>query len=237
MTNSRQKFTPYLLLLAVWLISRIPLILHTEIWPQWAAWQARKLLEYGFLERAGALTPTYFMTGHLPYIQDLNYTNHPYPIVWLYTALYAVAGWRGCLAVMLILRLSSSLICFHLLQRVFSKRAAFLATLAYMVAPAALAMEMETNIIGIAASLWPFGVLIAIQVAEGQRRPVWLGLFVLCGAQISWFFLAIVPALSFLAAPGISSLRDFLRKWWQFPGPRWVALGALLGAAIFLLQL
>src|SRR5204862_1126360 len=67
--------------------------------------------------------------------------------------------------------------------------------------------------------------------------PVWLGLFVLCGAQISWFFLAIVPALSFLAAPGISSLRDFLRKWWQFPGPRWVALGALLGAAIFLLQL
>jgi hypothetical protein len=45
-----------LLIAAVWLISRIPFLLNAEFWAEWDIFQARKLLEYGFLERKGAVT-------------------------------------------------------------------------------------------------------------------------------------------------------------------------------------
>src|SRR4051794_29466451 len=78
-----------LLLALLWFLPRLPLALNTLFWSHWEIWEARKLLEFGFWERAGALTPPSVMAGHLPYLMDLNYTNHPYGMVWLYTAVYA----------------------------------------------------------------------------------------------------------------------------------------------------
>jgi len=51
--------------------------------------QSRTLLDYGFWARKGAYLTGIMSAGIVPNPADFNDTNHPYPIVWLDTALLA----------------------------------------------------------------------------------------------------------------------------------------------------
>src|SRR2546426_12623064 len=61
----------------------------------WEIVEAKKLLEYGFWARKGAILSYGMYAGILPHPGDFNYVNHPYPILWLYTLLYLLFGKVG----------------------------------------------------------------------------------------------------------------------------------------------
>ncbi len=196
---------------------------------------ARKLLEYGFAERGGALMAPPFMAGHFPYPNDLNYTNHPYPMVWLFTGLFAIGGETLCVGYMTLMRLAGALCAFLFLRRYFRPSSATVGALLYGLAPAALSMDFATNIIGIAASYWPFAVLLAVRVAEGKTKPIWLGIFVFMAAQTSWFFLTIAPCLALLASPPSKDYRSAARSLWT-AGAKAVWLGGIVASLVFFIQ-
>ncbi|MEI6397291.1 MAG: hypothetical protein WCO71_00850 [Pseudomonadota bacterium] len=196
---------------------------------------ARKLLEYGFAKRGGALMAPPFMAGHFPYPNDLNYTNHPYPMVWLFTGLFAIGGETLCVGYMILMRLAGALCVFLFLRRYFRSSSAMVGSLLYGLAPVALSSDFETNIIGIAASYWPFAVLLAVRVSEGTTRPLWLGLFIFFAAQTSWFFLTTTPCLALLASTPSKDYRSAARSFWSV-GARAVWLGGIVAALVFFIQ-
>src|SRR6185369_11013594 len=76
----------------------------------WEIIQAKKLMDYGFLARKGAVLTYGAYAGILPNPGDFNYVNHPLPILWLYTLLYALFGKAGDYALVGIAGLVASLV-------------------------------------------------------------------------------------------------------------------------------
>jgi hypothetical protein len=230
------RILPYLSLAMLWLVSRLVAMGHAEFWQQWDIWQARKLVELGFAATGGALTAPLHMAGQMPHVADLAYTNHPYPGVWLYALLYALGGAGLCFAFLLGLKLAGVAACYALLERAFDRRSAWLATAFFILAPAAMTMDVESNIISVASTLWPLAALLALAAGQGRVRAGWLGLFVFVGAQISWFFLMLVPALVWLALPPDAAGRAAWRRAPRWPPALAVLVGAGLAAAVFAAQ-
>ena len=231
------KIIPIAALVLIWIVTRIVPALHCDFWTQWDIFQARKLCEYGFLSRAGALTSPPVMAGLLPFPSVFNYSNHPYGMVWIYTAVYAVGGAGLCLALALGIKLSSSLAGYFFLKRFFAPKAAWLASALAIIAPAAVIMDLESNIIGIAAAFWPFAALLVMAHREGRVRALWLGVVVFVGGQVDWMFLTLIPALIWLALPAIPRWRQIPAAVFEDPGARAISIGAILTSLLFTTQL
>jgi hypothetical protein len=232
-----RTFTPWLLLILVWIASRVVVAMHCEFWSQWDVFQARKLLEYGFWERGGALTWMHVMGGTMPYPQDITSSTHPYPGVWLYAALYAVGGASLCLGFAVVLKLASSLAVFALLQRWHSLPRAWLGAALYILAPVTIVMDFESNIIGLAAALFPFGMALILAVQEGRASPWWLALFTMVGGLIDWAFYYQMPALLWLAAPAEARWREAIPGVFRWPATRALLIGAAVASVLFLIQI
>lgn len=232
-----RDFGPLMLLVALWLVLHIPSVWRLEVWSQWEICEARKLLDYGFFRRGGALLEPALDSGRLAFPEDLNYTHHPHPMVWWYTALFAVGGPWLCVAFMLTLRLAATLVLFRLLRRFFSVHSSWWATLLFMIAPATVIMDVETNIIGIAAAYWPFAAWLALRAQETGRHHFVLGLFVFWAGQTSWLFLTLLPALIWLAAPPGIPWTQMIRRPFSLPSSRAILIGGGLSFLAFLCQL
>ncbi len=232
-----RRLFPYFALMLLWIVSRIAVASQCEFWSQWEIFQARKLLEYGFWERSGALTWMHVMTGTMPHPEDLNSSTHPYPGVWMYTALYALGGARLCLTFAVTFKVASSLAVYALLRRWFTPRAAWLGGALYILAPVMIVMDWESNIIGLTAALFPFGMHLALAVREGKARAWWLGLLALVGGLIDWSFYYQMPALLWMAAPAGARWLELWPGLVRWPATRALLLGATLAVAAFLVQL
>lgn len=220
-------------LIALWIAARLMQVMSTETILNWEVWEAHKLLDYGFLARCGALLAPPVMTGHLAFPADLNYTNHPYPIVWLVTALYALGGTHLCLAFVLTLRLAATVTIYRLFLRLFDSRSAWWGAALYALAPLGLSYDVNSNCIALAATVWPFAAALLIDERENRARLWLLGLAVFLAGQTSWMSLSLVPPWLALAWPAEGGLRALLRQ----PKARAVLAGAIASTLLFITQI
>ncbi len=222
-------------LAALWLVTRIYPLAQAIPWTYWEVWEAKKLLEYGWLERAGGIVEIHFMTGHLFHPEAFNYVNHPYPILWLLTAIHWMAGEWGILMAVAFLGLGSVLLTFHVLKRQFGEGVAWWTTTLYVLAPSSVFFNADPNIIAQGAVLWPVAAWIILGGGEGmvlsRERAGLLALAVFLAGQISWMTLMLLPSLVMISGPQ----RGGWKEAFAHPSPFWKALvlGAAATVAIF----
>jgi hypothetical protein len=245
MSVKRQTHISLLQLFAViltWLISRgLALYAISNRIPfYWEVFEVKKLLEYGFLNRAGALVNIQYLPGHLSNPEVFNYVNHPYPIMWLFVLAYQICGNAGMILIVLAIGFLGCLAVLVVLRTFFSQRSALIATLLYTVAPSSILFDVNTNVVALGAIIWPAASFFYCLAAKGDEKPrfAWyLGLTVFSCGQISWFALSVVPPLMAMTAQLDTPLWQQALRFWK--NRFWLAIiiGAALSALLFLLQI
>src|SRR5256885_3898129 len=126
----------YASLTLLWVCTRIlPLIWFTDgRHCIWEVLQVRKLLEYGFWSRKGAILASLMYFGILPNPADYNYVNHPYPIFWFYAMIHWLTGPVGLLIIMALIGLAGNLLAYRFLKRIFPVGAAWVAAALFIIA-------------------------------------------------------------------------------------------------------
>lgn len=229
-----QRFRHQLLLLTgLWAAIRAWPLVKCVPWTFWEVWEAGKLLDYGFWARKGAMIECQFGGGRLPRPEMFNYTHHPYPPLWIDTALYALFGPWGIVAANAALGLGIALLTLAVLRRFFDGPSAFFGTVLCAMAPSSIFFDVNPNLVALGACFWPLGAYLLQRAAEEPSRRGWgwaLAATVFCAGQANWFALTLVPAFAAVAwfGPG----ETFHRR-------RLVAeilAGAFLAATVFALQ-
>ncbi|MBM3892173.1 MAG: glycosyltransferase family 39 protein, partial [Verrucomicrobia bacterium] len=197
-----------LLIGAVWLLTRAYPLSQTVPWTTWEVWEAKKLLEYGFVERQGAILNPHFMTGRLPDPAKYNYVNHPYPILWLDALAYGLGGQWACLLLNSAIQLAGCLMVFAALRRVFEPGASVVGALLYTLAPVSVTLDPNTSTVVVGAVAWPFLVWLLGRGLQQERfsAAVWLGVAMFLAGQISWLVYTLVPPLALAAAGFVPGL-------------------------------
>jgi hypothetical protein len=224
----------------VWAAVRVFPLMRVSPLFEWEVWEGKKLLDYGFWARSGAILHNFFMSGRLAHPWQFNYTNHPYPILWLFTLLYSLFGPWAPVLLVLLASLGTSLLVFYLLKEDFGAQPALFATLLYVTAPEAVFFSISTSAVAFGAFFWPLGVFLIRRLKKTSMstwaQPVSLGLMVLAAGQSTWFALTLVPAFLLLSAetngPRSQFLQSNLRNkcWWG------IFAGASLSVFLFAAQ-
>jgi hypothetical protein len=188
---------PYLLVTIVWMITRAYPLSQAQPRAYWEVAEAKKLLEYGFSERHGAIINIHFMTGMMPEPWKYNYVNHPYPILWFDTFIYWLGGPWAVLITAALFGLLTCLAVIPALQCRFSQREAGIGALLYTLAPATILFDADTNIVALGAIIWPISIYL---IGKNPRRSevvsaALLGATVFVAGQISWFTYTVFPVL------------------------------------------
>lgn len=212
-----------------WLAARLFPLLQAVPWTFWEVWEARKLLEYGFLNQLGGIVEIHHMTGRLTHPEAFYYTHHPYPILWLFTLVYQITGPWGVVLFNSAWGLVGSLLLFKVLCRYFDAKNSFLATVCATLAPSSIFFDIDPSIVACSAIVWPFILwTLPRPAAAVSKSSLWIpGFIIFIAGQICWFSLTILPAL-WMLMPGN---RDIKNKWWQS-----VLWGATATACLFVTQ-
>lgn len=214
----------WLLITVCWLVSRAYPLMQAVPDTYWEVWEARKLLEYGFVERQGAIINIHFMAGQVAAPEQFNYVNNPYGILWLDTFFHWIGGPWGPLVANALMGLATYLAGFHALRHWFPHRASLLAAVLYTLAPTAIIYDVDPGIVAAGAMSWPWLVWLASSYQKNPRirTLALLALATFISGQFSWFAYTIWPAL----------LAGF---WCWHRRPDWRLMGALaLGGALTL---
>ena len=188
---------PYLLLALAWLLTRAYPLSRMEPWIYWEANEAKKLLEYGFMARAGAFIDNFYLCGHVAAPWKYNYVNHPYPMLWLDTLVYLFAGVWGVILTAGLIRLAGCLLMYAALKTFFPRPSALTGALLFILAPSSVIFSFDTNIVQLGAVLWPA----ALYLFGKYRPPVAMGTafllggVVFLGGQIDWLACSVFPVL------------------------------------------
>jgi hypothetical protein len=230
---------PYLLVTLIWIITRAYPLSQAHPSAYWEVAEAKKLLEYGFCERQGAIINIHFMTGVMPEPWKFNYVNHPYPILWLDTFIYWFGGpWTVLLAASL-LGLLTCLAVIPALGWCFSLREAAIGASLYTLAPATILFDADTNIVALGAIVWPMSIYLLGRAAEQKSlvAALLLGVVVFVAGQISWFTYTALPVLLVAtAALAYSQSGRFVTRS-SFKLFTATILGGLLTLSVFLFQI
>jgi len=226
----------------IWLAARIVPFWTIPSLSKWEIWEAKKLLEYGFWERGGAIINWHYMTGLVTNPWDFNYTNHPYPILWLYTLIYYLSGATGITVFVAAIGLFSCVVLYRFLQNQFGTSSAWLATVLCAISPVSIAFDVDPNSVAMGAVIWPMALWCfhrGLAGRDGISRPApWqTGLAVLVAGQVSWFSLSALPALLWLCLSQNTSWRKALRHPLKIPAWTAIGIGAVVTVVLFLLQL
>jgi len=221
----------------LWALTRAWPMAQSVPWIYWEVGVAKKLLEYGFLERAGAVLDIHFMTGHLPHPERFNYVNHPYPIHWLNTAIYAVGGGWGIMAFNAVLGLVTCWLVYFALRSFFPERQSFIGAALFTAAPSAIIFDINMNHSAQAAIIWPLGVWLVAKIRDGKLTAWWLGLAAFVVGQMSWSPFAVFPLLALGAMGLVWKKGDGFETDIHRPMLRALLVGALLTGAVFALQI
>lgn len=209
--------------LLAWLLARLPLWLVVLPWTAWEVWQVRKLGEYGWWARRGALLDWDFMTGTISDPARFNYVHHPYPMVWFQGLLAALGGEALILVATALFGLLSLALVHRVLRAHFDPAPARWATALYALAPACLIFDADPSIIALSALAAPAALALLAGDTPRRGEAVALGAVLLLAGLTNWLALICVPGL-----------------WWAArgrPAARGVLVGAALAVGLFLLQL
>jgi hypothetical protein len=242
--NNRQIFLVgwgTVTLCLIWFAARLIAFNFSDPIMQWEIWEAKKLLEYGFWERKGAIVDWHFMTGRVAEPWLFNYTNHPYPALWMLTTIYYVFGGMGVIALTAILGLVGCLLLYRVLANHFGVAAAWFATALYATAPAAIAFDVNANVVAMGSIIWPFALWFVCPRTGGattvSARPWLAAATIFLAGQLSWYALTVLPALLLAALPKPLTFGVAVRHLWLNPIWRRLGLAAALTMGLFVVQL
>src|SRR5579862_1273845 len=207
----------------------------------WETQEAHKLLDYGFLDRAGAILNPIYCSGRITNPAQFNHVDHPVPVFWLLALTYHFAGAWGPAILAAAVSFLSSWLLFLILKSHFDVRPALLATLAYTLAAPSIYYSFDPVSVYLSAVVWIAALFIINAARNGEqiisRRARLLGLCMFLAGQLDWYALSITPALLAITADRKPSLKETLRASWRNPSWRWTVAGSLLGLFAFLLQI
>jgi hypothetical protein len=228
-----------LVIVLLWILTRAFPFSQAVPWTDWGACEAKKLLEYGFANRRGAIINIHYMTGLVRDPWSFNYVNHPYPILWLETLLYALGGANLVVGFNTLLGLLTCCGAYAAFRQFYSERLSLLGALIFTIIPTTILFDVDANISSMGAILWPFAVLgVAKALDSNSKARMWgVGLLVLIAGMISWTTYTIFPflllgALSVRWEKGIGLCWE---KRWQLALA--ICLGAALTISLFVLQI
>jgi hypothetical protein len=240
----RRPSRDFVLLALLWLV------IHSPVWFWlaegrnyiWDIAQAKKLLDYGFWARKGAIMEHASYFGILPNPSDFNYVDHPYPIFWLHALLYKFFGSAGPYALVAFLGLVGCLLTYRFLKYFFPSNVAWFTAALFTVAHGTIEFIVNTDNTAQSAIVWPVTAVVIMRWKRAgypakTAMPWLLGLVVFACGQISWMAFSIVPALLLLALPEDMPLRIAIRRPWTVPGWMPVLIGSAASLALFIGQI
>jgi len=203
--------------------------------------QVRKLLEYGFWARKGALLTPPADVGLFANPENFNYVNHPYPIFWLYAALYKIGGALLVYSFVAAVGLAACLMVYVILRRCFSASVAWTATALFTVAEGAIEFDFNTDVVAFGTVVWVTTLWLISRAQQARRdfskMELWLmGLAIFASGQISWFALTTLPALLIISLPAKVKFSDAFRRPLRQPAWRALFLGGSATLLVFLVQ-
>jgi hypothetical protein len=234
----------YFLLSFVWLLVHfLPFYWLAEGgYYHWDVVQVRKLLDYGFWERGGAILASGFYVGMVSDPASHNYVNHSYPIFWVYSFLYWLFGKGGLYFLSGLSGYLGCLLTFRFLAGVFPRKTALFATLLVITSHATVEFAMNTDVVAQGSIIWPLTALAVLRLqrlgSSATWRDAWLpSLAVFLVGQVTWFALTAVPALLLLTVPTERRFRDILKNPASVPGLIPIVTGAIASLFVFIGQI
>ena len=205
-------------------------LLHAQPWSYWEVFEAKKLSEYGFWERRGALLDVHYLTGVLPHPEKFNYVNHPAPIHWVNLLIYQGFGDWGILFLNTSLGLLACFLTLAALRKLYPEDVAVFGAALFTVAPSSIIFDVNPCVGPLASFLWPAGAYLLLADHLPLLRRTWLlGLLCLLAGQTDWLSWTILGSLT-VATLGIGWSRRLSIQ------PQWLLLQALfLGSALTVL--
>ena len=195
--------THLLILVALFALTRAWPISCAEPWNDWQVFEARKLNEYGWLARRGALLDVHYLTGVVAHPERFNYVNHPAPIHWGNMLVQRFFGDWGVVFAATLVGLAACVLALLALRQLYSPGIALVGAILFAIAPSSIIYDVDANHGALAAVLWPVATLaLAPSLAIGPRAWL-LGIACLLAGQASWMVWPVFGAL-FLGVFGIA---------------------------------
>jgi len=205
-------------------------LLQAQPWSYWEVFEAKKLSEYGFFERRGALLDVHYLAGVLAHPEKFNYVNHPAPIHWVNMLVLRGTGDWGILFLNTSLGLLACFLVLLALKKLYPVDVACFGAVLFTVAPSSIIFDVDPCVGPLASFLWSAGAYLLLADHLLLLRRTWLlGLLCLLAGQIDWLSWTILGSLT-VAALGIGWRRRLSIH------PQWLLLQALfLGSALTVL--
>jgi hypothetical protein len=109
----------------------------------------------------------HYMTGIRPDPWAFNYTDHPYPILWLYTLIYYLAGAGGVFMTVALVWFLGCMILYRVLSAQFGRSAGWWAAVLYCLASNSIYFDVDPNSLAAGAVIWPWPWAHCISAAPG----------------------------------------------------------------------
>ena len=174
------------LVIAAFALTRAWPITQVEPWTYWEVFEARKLNEYGWLERHGALLDVHYLTGVVPHPELHNYPNHPAPIHWANMIFEGMYGDWGVVVFVMLAGLFACILALLALRQLYSPGIALIGALLFTIAPSGIIYDVDPNQGAFGAFIWPVAALLISPVASARLRAFLLGMACLLAGQTSW---------------------------------------------------
>ena len=228
--TKRPRIFAFCLLAILFVCTRVFPLLHAQPWSYWEVWEAKKLSEYGFFERRGALLDIHYLTGVVAHPEKFNYVNHPAPIHWVNMLVQRVTGDWGIIFLNTSLGLLACFLTLASLRKIYPEDVACFGAALFTVAPSSIIFDVDPCVGPLASFLWPAGAYLLLADHLPLLRRSWLlGVLCLIAGQIDWLSWTILGCLT-VATLGIGWSRRLSIQ------PQWLLLQALfLGGALTVL--
>ncbi len=200
---SKSFLKSLLLVVCAFALTRAWPLAMAEPWSYWEVFEARKLNEYGWFERRGALLDVHYLTGLVPHPELHNYPNHPAPIHWVNMIVQRSLGDLGVIVLGLLIGLVACVITLFMLRRAYRSPVALAGALLFTIAPSSIIYDVDPNQGAMGAVLWPVAALALAPSLPVQPRAWLLGVACLLAGQASWMVWIVFGAL-FIGALGLS---------------------------------
>lgn len=191
---------PSALIVVLFVLTRLWPLCTTEPWSYWEVFEARKLNQYGFVERHGALLDVHYLTGVVPNPERFNYPNHPAPIHWLNMLLERRFGDWGVVAFGTFAGLATCLLCLFALRKMYEPGAALAGAALFTLAPSNIIYDIDPNQGAMGAMLWPIAAFGFASDISARAKAWFIGVACLLAGQASWMSWTIFGALLIVAS-------------------------------------
>jgi hypothetical protein len=223
--------------LLIWFLVRLYPMTHVEPLTFTEVGAARGLLHYGFFESRGARLGVGYWAGTLPHPETYRYMHYPLPMFWVLTFVYYLSGEYGVLAFVLLLKLAACALVFKILDRNFERFAAWFGAVLFAVAPCAIILDCDADLVAAGAVFWPFAIYLLMRRPMESAATRWTAaLIAFVAGQVSWFTLTVIPGLMAFCETWTRPPGDTVKALLKNKTALALLLGGVVSFAAFLAQ-